>query len=186
MRTLVIHPTDPSTNFLIPIYEGIPEKNKTVINTGIGINELVHLIDEHDRVMMLGHGWTMGLFNVSGFNTGGFVIDWKLADLLREKKENIYIWCRAHVFVEDFELYGFNTDMFISEVGESLLLERTGGKIATQKQVDESNNGFVDIIKKYINEDVKTIYENTYKEYEVLAEKNPVAKYNHERLFLNE
>lgn len=189
MKTLVIHPTDSSTDFLKPIYEAIPKKNKTVITTGLDFNELADLIEKHDRVIMLGHGWTMGLFNVSEFETGGLVIDWKLADLLREKSENIFIWCRAHVFVETHNLKGFNSDMFISEVGESALLSREpyylSRNLATQEQIDESNNGFVNIIKKYINKDVETIYKKTTKQYSVLAKNNPVARYNYERLYLS-
>lgn len=184
MKTLVIHPSDPSTDFLKPIYEAIPEENKTVVTTGKTFDELKQLIQEHDRVMMLGHGWTFGLFNVSGFKTGGLVIDERMVETLNEKEGNIFIWCRAHVFVDYYKLKGFNTDMFVSEVGEAFMVESE--ELPTQQVVDESNETFVNIIKKYINEDFKTMHSKTYEEYGVLAESNPVADYNHQRLFLNE
>lgn len=53
-KTLIIHPSDPSTSFLNVVYESIP--NKTVITGGITKSEVQQLIREHDRVMMMGHG----------------------------------------------------------------------------------------------------------------------------------
>jgi len=195
MKTLVIHPTDRSTDFLKPIYENI--EDKTVVTTGKTFEELVQLIEEHDRVIMLGHGWSMGLFNVSGFKTQGFVIDERMVEHLN-KKENIFIWCHAHVFVERNKLKGFNTDMFISEVGESILLrhhdfsgvlmevDETQSGLASQEEINKSNNTFAELVGKYINEDCKTIHQKVYTEYGELAEKSRVADYNHKRLYYNE
>jgi hypothetical protein len=70
--------------------------------------------------------------------------------------------------------------MFISEVGEALYCGLPGTQ---QSEVDESNYGFVNIIGKYINEDKNIIYENVMKEYGIIAEENPVALYNHNRLY---
>lgn len=58
MKNLIIHPEDPTTTFLSPIYANL--KNKTVIKGGITKSELRELIDSHDRVLMLGHGSTFG------------------------------------------------------------------------------------------------------------------------------
>lgn len=196
MKTLVIHPTDRSTDFLKPIYENI--KDKTVVTGGKTQQELIELINEHDRVIMLGHGWSMGLFNMGTFKTiNGFVINASMVEHLREK-ENIFIWCHAHDFVERFKLKGFNTDMFISEVGESILIkdadfsgdlmevdEKQDG-LATQEEIDRSNNLFAELVGKYINEDCKTIHQKVYTEYGELAEKSRVADYNHKRLYYNE
>ena len=70
--------------------------------------------------------------------------------------------------------------MFISEVGEALYCGLPGTQ---QDEVDESNYGFVNIVGKYINEDKNVIYENVMKEYGIIAEENPVALYNHNRLY---
>jgi hypothetical protein len=70
--------------------------------------------------------------------------------------------------------------MFISEVGEALYCGLPGTQ---QDEVDESNYGFVNIIGKYINEDKNVIYENVMREYGIIAEENPVALYNHNRLY---
>lgn len=194
MKTLVIHPTDRSTDFLKPIYENI--ENKTVITGGKTREEIIQLIEEHDRVIMLGHGWSMGLFNMGNFKTSAFVIDGSMIEHLN-KKENIYIWCHAHDFVEHYKLKGFNTNMFISEVGESILLkyhdftgdlmevDENQDGLASQEEIDESNNTFAELVGKHINEDCKTIHAKVYDEYGKLAEKSRVADYNHKRLFYN-
>jgi hypothetical protein len=52
MKTLIVHPKDESTSFLDIVYS--PIENKTVITGGITKNELNKLIQEHDRVMMMG------------------------------------------------------------------------------------------------------------------------------------
>jgi hypothetical protein len=70
--------------------------------------------------------------------------------------------------------------MFISEVGEAHYCGLPG---TPQDVVDESNYGFVNIISKYINENTEIIHENVMKEYGVIAEENPVALYNHMRLY---
>ena len=98
MSVLIIHPKDPSTNFLIPIYASI--SNKTVIHGGIGKNELRELIRSHDRIIILGHGTNLGLLSVGQFpDIGSYIIDSSFIELLSVKKDNIFIWCDADQFV---------------------------------------------------------------------------------------
>jgi len=179
MKTLIIHPEDPSTTFLDIVYESIP--NKTVITGGLSKSEVQQFIREHDRVMMMGHGSAGGLFNVGKFtNCGAYVIDQQMVPLLKEKTDNVFIWCNADKFVDVFKLKGFYSGMFISEVGEAYYC---GLPLTEQDQVDESNYGFCNIIAKYINENTTTIHENVRKEYGLIAEENPVALYNYNRLY---
>ena len=179
MKTLIIHPEDSSTTFLDIVYESIP--NKTVITGGISKAEVQQLIREHDRVMMMGHGSPGGLFNVGKFkNCGAYVIDQQMVPLLKEKTDNVFIWCNADKFVDVFGLKGFYSGMFISEVGEAYYCGLPGTE---QEQVDESNYGFCNIIAKYINENTSTIHENVRKEYGLIATENPVALYNYNRLY---
>jgi hypothetical protein len=84
--------------------------------------------------------------------------------------------------VDTFQLEGFYSGMFISEVGEALYC---GLPATEQDQVDESNYGFVNIISKYINEDKNVIHEKVTGEYGLIAEDNPVALYNNLRLYIN-
>lgn len=181
MKTLVIHPEDRSTVFLTGIYSQIPEDEKTVIRGGINGEQLIELIKTHDRVMMMGHGSPYGLFRVGKFNTPDiYLINKSHVPLLKEKTDNVFIWCNADMFVNFYDLNGFYTGMFISEVGEAYYCGLPG---TTQDIVDESNYGFTDIIKKYVNEGKEVTFENVKKEYGVLAEQNPVAYYNHLRLY---
>jgi hypothetical protein len=179
MKTLIIHPEDESTFFLDMVYK--PIENKTVITGGISKTELMTLIKEHDRIMMMGHGSPGGLFSINKFdNCGAYIIDQQMVPLLKEKTDNVFIWCNADKFVEVFGLEGFYSGMFISEVGEAYYCGLPGTE---QDQVDESNYGFVNIIAKYINEDKNVIHENVKKEYGLIAEENPIALYNNNRLY---
>lgn len=183
MKTLIIHPLDGSTTFLDIVYKNIP--NKTVIQGGCSKMDVMNLIKEHDRVMMMGHGSPGGLFAIGQFDNcgskyGGYIIDQSMVPLLKEKDNSVFIWCNADKFVNTFQLKGFYSGMFISEVGEALYCGLPGTQ---QDEVDESNYGFVNIIGKYINEDKDIIYENVMKEYGIIAEENPVALYNHNRLY---
>ena len=179
MKTLIIHPKDSTTSFLDIVYE--PIDNKTIITGGITKQELHELIKSHDRIMMMGHGSPFGLFPIGQFEKcGGYIIDHTAVPLLEEKKDSVFIWCNADKFVLEYELRGFYSGMFISEVGEALYCGLPG---IPQEIVDESNYGFCEIISKYINEDTDGIYENVRKEYGIIAEENPVALYNNLRLY---
>jgi hypothetical protein len=65
MSALIIHPQDPSTDFLKPIYASI--QDKTVLTGCIDKNQLRILIEKHDRVIMLGHSSPLGLLSVGQY-----------------------------------------------------------------------------------------------------------------------
>ena len=182
MKTLIIHPEDHSTSFLDIVYA--PIENKTVITGGISKAEVQQLIHEHDRVMMMGHGSPVGLFNIHRnpfTNCGnGYIIDQNMVPALSKKDNSVFIWCNADKFVDTFGLMGFYSGMFISEVGEANAMSVYG---TNQEIVDESNYGFCNIIAKYINEDKELIHENVKREYGLIAEENPIAFYNNNRLY---
>ena len=87
--------------------------------------------------MMMGHGSPSGLFGI-GFDRL-FVVDVGLVEYLKKKENNVFIWCNADRFVNRFQLDGFYTGMFISEVGEAYYC---GLPNIPQNVVDESNNQF--------------------------------------------
>jgi len=176
-KTLVIHPHDQSTHFLKPIYDNIP--NKTIITGGLFVDEINKLIYNHDQIIMLGHGSPKGLFGVNFKRS--YVIDEDQVDLLQDK-ECIFIWCHADQFVKEHNLKGFHSGMFISEVGEALIYKLKGDK----QLVTESNNTFAFMLGSVINQPLPEIYEQIKKDYGWLAERNEIAKYNHERLALAE
>lgn len=181
MKTLVIHPKDKSTAFLDIVYNPIP--NKTVITGGVTKHKIKKLIKEHDRVMMMGHGSPGGLFSVGAFKeTGGFIIDQTMVSTLKEKNNSVFIWCNADKFVNHHDLKGFFSGMFISEIGEAYYCGLPGTK---QYVIDESNFGFCNILSEVINEPQESAYKHVMSKYGQIAENNPVALYNHNRLYLS-
>jgi hypothetical protein len=179
-KTLVIHPKDFSTDFLSPIYA--PVKNKKVITGGVSKDEVRELIKSHDRIMMMGHGTPMGLMSINRFgpDARGYIIDESMVEVLKDK-ECVFIWCNADEFVNKYNLKGFYSGMFISEYGEAYYC---GVRYVRKGQVEESNDRFAAVVSSYINKGVKKLYESVRQEYGVLAETNPIASYNNERIYL--
>ncbi len=182
MKNIIIHPEDNTTTFLKPIYENI--QNQTIITNNSTSEEINSLIKTSSRVIMLGHGCCNGLFALNVFPKNIFkpyVIGSKESEILKNKAENIYIWCNANKYVEYYDLEGFYSGMFISERSEAVFC---GLENITQEMINESNNVFSAIVGKYIDLPVKALYEKVMEEYGELAKTNPVAKYNHERLYI--
>lgn len=178
IKTLVIHPTDESTDFLSVIYSKI--KNCTVIRNGekSQINKLIMI---HDRIIMMGHGTPHGLLSVGSFKTNtGYIVDSVNVSLLKNK-ECIYIWCNANMFVERHQLKGFYSGMFISEVNEAYYC---GVENVNQIMVTLSNNFFASLLKKCIEKDLHSIYIFMRKYYGKIGDENKVAFYNQQRLYL--
>lgn len=109
MKTLIIHPNDPTTDFLCEIYENLDCK---ILRDDF--DNLLNEIRNHDRIIMLGHGSSDGLFykNI-------YVINEKYINLLKHKF-CICIWCNANLFVNKYGLHGFYSDMVISDYNEAL------------------------------------------------------------------
>ena len=192
MKTLIIHPDDRSTDFLCPIYLTATNRPKfddvTIFRGGQSKGQILEAIQTHDQIIMMGHGSPYGLFAMGlyGNNALGYpstyVIDFSTVELLRQKDNNIFIWCNADQFVEKYDLKGFYTGMFISETGEAAYCGLPG---TPQDQVDESNHGFVKIFSEALQgtRDTSLLLEQTNDKYSLIAGINPVAKYNYNRLY---
>ena len=179
MKTLVIHPDDRSTDFLKPIYAGI--KRKTVIVKDTSRDVLLALIRSHDTIIMLGHGSSSGLFNVSGIGKGVMAIGESLVEELRGK-QLIAIWCNADKFIKRHQLHALYSGMFISEVSEA----RYCGVQGDQAMVDESNSTFAVLLGNMLSEtsmDLEKTFDMVLESYEELGEVNTVAKYNSDRFY---
>ena len=180
MKYLVIHPKDPSTNFLSPIYANLGDK--TVVTGGITKPELKVLIEIHDRILILGHGFQYGLVNPGQFPRAGlFIIDESMAPILKKKSRAIYIWCHADQYVRTHGLSGICSGMFISQPDEATLF---GYEDIDTGLIDQSNNGFASIMAQWINEPLNLLYDRLLLEYSKLASNNAIAKFNLKRLFL--
>ncbi len=181
MKNLIIHPADRSTDFLKPIYENISDA--IILNGGATKDQVKELMVQHDRIIMLGHGSPFGLFSVGQFiGNNGYIVDSTMVDVLKNV-ECISIWCNADQFMNRHKLYGFYSGMFISEVGEAHYCGLPGTE---QKTVDTSNHYFAQLLGEVINEPLSVIYEHIKENYGLLTEDNPVALYNHNRLYLAE
>ena len=180
MKNLIIHPKDPTTEFLSPIYADL--EDKTVIKGGIGKTDLRGLIESHDRIIMLGHGCPYGLLNPGQFTGSGLlIVDESMVPALKYKSNCIYIWCYADRFVQSCGLSGLCSGMFISEVGEANI----NGYVEIDRDlVEQSNKRFALIVSKYINESLFSLYTILLQEYKILAKTNSIAQFNAERLFL--
>lgn len=168
MKTLVIHPFDPTTHFLREIYAG---KDWTVIDRNVSKAILKIEIKAHDRIIMLGHGSGLGLF---GF--GRLFIDSGYVYLLR-KKLVVCIWCNADLFVTKYGLRGFNTGMIISDFEEALMYSvKESGDDITQ-----SNTLFASAIKNAI--DAPDMLKTAKEQY--VSESNNVILFNSRNLYYN-
>lgn len=172
---LVIHPKDPTTDFLCPIYRDI---NATVLRHKVSKSKLKKLMKEADRIIMMGHGTERGLGIPNGLYLDSY-IDSNFVYLLREKEDSVFIWCHADKFVEKYNLKGFTTGMFISEEEEAdfyKVLYKNG-------EIEKSNNDFAKIVSEHILNDGKMLHRLVYQEYRDLDSK--VTEYNRERLKYN-
>lgn len=167
MKTLVIHPSDRSTDFLKVIYS---EKDWTIINDRPTKKDLKTLIKSHDRIVMLGHGTEDGLIghgSLVSINS-----DWVY--LLREKL-CVAIWCNADIFVRKYGLKGFYTGMIISELDEAYYC---GIYNSNDNEINESNILFAESVRLAIDaEDSISVMNENY------VGESSVIKYNKNNLF---
>lgn len=177
MKQLIVHMDDRSTDFLKEIYRDVADI--TVITEDMPTSELNELILAHDRVVMLGHGSSAGLFG----RARGYIISEGNVEALR-KKDNIFIWCHASMFVDDYKLKGFSTGMFISEVSEA----RYCGVVTkdnAQLEINKSNRAFASLVRSQINTPVEMIHECCWNNYTPeKMDNSSVVYYNHCRLQL--
>ena len=179
MKTLIIHPKDPTTDFLSVIYE---DMNCSIIRNSLSTSLLKNTIKDHDRVIFLGHGTEYGLLGFDRIFIGS-----DLVYLLREKEENVYIWCHANKFVEKYKLKGFTTGMIISEWGEAELLLDELDYVATptwmiERDIQSSNNLFSTCVRNNIKFKKSEMLRKMINNYTV-DDKNPIIDYNMKNLF---
>lgn len=142
---IVIHIDNgsPDAEVLSRIYEGLD--NVTVYrNRSKSNNKRILRITGDEPVMLLGHGTPGGLLNVSqnGFAVGAEHVEW-----LRNRPV-IGIFCYASEFADRYNLHGFFTSMFISNMEEALFEQRYEN--ATDENISEQQILFCDRIRELI------------------------------------
>ena len=164
MRTLFIHPTDPSTAFCSAIYQDYLQWDNVTLITGnhISRNVLVEALRTHDRIVFLGHGTELGLLDMR--------YDWRYLITSRDlqffrDKECICFWCNANIFAEKYDLNAFATGMFVSQLSE-----------ARQYNLPEDQNRIFDPIEQ--------IRDTIYRGY--VSTNNPIIQFNRECMGFND
>lgn len=165
MKTLIIHPLDPSTSFLKKDYDNL---DCTISNLKLSKSNLKKEISSHDKIVILGHGDCRGLFN-----NGNYIIDPTLVYLLREK-DLVGIWCYANEFFKKYGLSGFNCGMFISEMKEA----RDHKIECFQEDIDQSNRIFAICLHFIIKYKFSLL-----DQYSSLLTNN-VIQFNYDKLFI--
>ena len=120
MRILVIHPNDPSTQFLCRLYEDLPNVTKlTEKNSNSEITEALQH-GNYELYMFLGHGGEDGLYAPNGSQQfGRHIINSGHVQFMRDK--NCFgVWCNANIFASKYNLTGLFTGMVVSDANEAL------------------------------------------------------------------
>ena len=150
-KTLIIHPKDPTTTMLKEVYK---DKSFDVIDDyTISEEQLKAAIENHERIIMLGHGTPGGLIDPRvkdpyEHTTRMFLIDDSFADLLR-RKETISVWCMSDQFFRRNNIPGFHTGMIISEKQEAQAF--LGHCPLSEQELYESMVNFAKIIHDCID-----------------------------------
>lgn len=175
MKTLVIHPSDRTTDFLSAIYKDL---DCTIIRrSSAGKGFIRKSIKEHNRIICLGHGTEKGLI-------GGdkLIINSDHVQMLREKKNGVFIWCNANVFIEKYEiLNSFYSGMIVSEMQEAVDWSLIFSSV---KQIDDSNDKFAKIVSTCLkgNSDPLLIKNKFLK---LFKPENSIEEFNRNNIFSN-
>jgi hypothetical protein len=172
-HTLVVHPIDPTTDFLRPIYESLDAE---VVTGGVTRGELRRLIERADKVVLLGHGCHLGLFAVDAFPEPDLlIVDGSFAHQLRER-QNLFIFCYAAQFSRAYGLPGLSTGMFVSEQQEAeIFLDQP----VSDEDIAISNDLFAEVVGRFARHPASQLMAALDKEYGSLASSNDVIAFNY-------
>lgn len=179
MKTLVIHPKDPSTDFLSDSYAG---RGWTVItDPKVSKAELKRQIKAHDRIILMGHGSDWGLLCLTSKGKGIRIMigsDWVYA--LRDKDVTC-IWCNADKFVSKYKLKGFNTGMIVSEWSEAMMYSLPW---QDNNLIVESNSLFATALKSALYQTDPSMVLDVMKSM-YYDDQNPIVVFNSQNLYAN-
>lgn len=142
---LIIHPTDPTTDFLRVLYEDM-EDVRVIHGQHESRNELLSLLFHRpgEPILLLGHGSDAGLFRLENGENRCYV-GRSMAYCLR-RHPVIGIWCHAHLFAERFRLHGLFSGMIISEMEEA----HAYGFQTTEAELAQENLRFASTLSGFL------------------------------------
>ena len=169
MKTLFIHPADPSTRFCEIIYKDYQDMDDVTIITGSRTPSSIikEELKKNDRIVFIGHGTETGLLDIYG---NRYTITSEDLQLFRDKPVICY-WCNANIFAEKYDLNAFATGMFVSELKEAKWYNLP----LDQNLIDNSNELFCRILSRCVFDDPKTIRSVIERGY---VGDNPIIKFN--------
>jgi hypothetical protein len=178
MRTLFIHPTDPSTEFGEIIYQDYLDRDDVTVITGTRISHRVirEALQSHDRIVFIGHGTELGMLDILGKR---YVITADDLQFFRNKPV-ICFWCNANIFAEKYDLNAFATGMFVSELDEAAWYNLP----QDQAIIDASNILMCSILSRCAFDDPANIRNIVYRGY--VDANNPVICFNRQCMGFDE
>lgn len=120
---LIIHPKDRTTAMLRTLYEGV--EGARVLDKHPGTKEVSHHLHHTavgERVLLLGHGGELGLYDRDDDTVPGFdrlAVGRKHAFYLRKLRNTVAVFCHADRFARSLGLHGLFTGMIVSELEEA-------------------------------------------------------------------
>lgn len=169
MKTLFIHPADPSTRFCEIIYNDYKDMDDVTIITGSRTPSSVikEELKKNDRIVLMGHGTELGLLDIYG---NRYVITSEELQLFRNKPVICY-WCNANIFAGKYYLNAFATGMFVSELKEAKWYKLP----LNQNLIDNSNELFCKILSRCVFDDPQEIRKTIERGY---VGYNPIIQFN--------
>ena len=147
---LIIHPSDPTTDFLRTIYEG--REDVRLLTGGESRKELGSILFHlrpGERVMLLGHGSPEGLFRLEKDGEYRLYVGHSMAYALR-KHPVIGIWCHAGLFARKEHLHGLFSGMIVSEMNEAQDYDIA----CSQEDLDRENANLAERLRALFDQDV--------------------------------
>jgi len=177
MRTLFIHPSDPSTDFCRIVFDDYRDRDDVTIIEGVRIpsSQIKEALKTHDRIVFCGHGTELGLLDMIG---NRYVITSDELQMFRDKPVICY-WCNANVFAEKYDLNAFATGMFVSEIKEA----RWYNLPLDQNLIDNSNELFCRILSRCVFDDPQVIRKTIERGY---VGNNPIIQFNRQCMGFDE
>lgn len=139
------------------------------------------IVDEQDTIVLIGHGTEYGLLNK---NLNGYFIDSSWVNLLRNKTI-IGIWCYAGNFAQRYDLKGFFTSNFISNIGE--LLDCGFKNFDNAENVIKFENEFFsNLINSFLKMKLPLCEWVESCQNHIIQDSQPFIKYNYEALYFGD
>ncbi len=147
---LIIHPSDPTTDFLRTIYEGREDvRLLTGRESRKELGSILFHLRAGERVLLLGHGTDAGLFRLEEDGEYRLYVGHTMVYPLR-KHPVIGIWCHADLFARKEHLHGLFSGMIVSEMKEA----QEYGISCSQEDLDRENANLAERLRALFDQGV--------------------------------